>query len=1322
MAQLSDIRNLLQRDGTSQAQRQLAALDPATVKVDERDVEDFLVFALRFAEQVNYYGLDNEGAGDWTPFFEGDTSVLIAAIEKFNPLPLKRQATALQDGPATPQGLEQFFILLTDLARQIDDWRRDLDASTLLKDQIAKLIKANLATILGRLLGYEKGIAQTFAAYEGFAASRYDGFGTEWNLGDSMAVAADTSLLGTATEAEDQAEAARDKLGEMFVMLYNVLLEIIGIAPDYFDASVTDQPDHEPHIALFIAFLKLYLLVRDDANRLTERHLDFFYKDVLGLKTRPAVPDSIHLFFKLARQKDEYKIAEDTALDAGKDATKVELVYKLDDDLVANIAQIDSFCTVFVEYDRGGPNFPAVKTIKSIYAAPKANSQDGLGAEIEDKEKPSWQTLGSAAMPRATLGFIVASRALLLAEGRRTITVDLYCENFPGALTEAELDGAFTVSLSGEEEWIKPPASQVAVTLPTSLSTATITVLRLEISLGVTDEAVTAFDAETLGEDYGTRLPLIKVVLARDNALYGALKELRLERIVLATDVDEMRTLIVQNDQFTMDTSKPFQPFGPLPEAGAHFYVGSKEVFEKDLTGLELVIEWDALPTTFAAHYQGYYDPDTPPRTSDFQADISILQDKEWIPDPAAQALFVETGGVISAQRTLSLSAAELTKVEPRKIEKVEAWDPGTQNGFLRLTLAPQDFYHSDYANVLTRQALAAGKLPDGLVGAHYKVGAYTFSVLNDASETLLQSVITNFAGQAAAQEAYDDLLDLAGAAARYRDLDGPGGTGPFGFELTNTTGEKIASHPKTYPTAALRDAALDDVVHSFTDDVVEISIIETSSSIEIGTNNDTNGAPPGAEAILPNEPYTPTIKSFYLKYDASLDSTQQTDAIEFIHLYPFGYQRETLSAKPALVPQFDDEGTLYLGIKDLEALQSLSVLFQVAASTADTDLEKAAVVWSYLADNVWTPFEDFEITADTTQELIASGIVTFSIPRAISTKNTRLPAKNDDDEALHWIKAAVALNAGAVSELINAHTQAVKATFEDSGNDPDHLKTPLEAKTVKGLVEDDAAIDSVSQLYDSFGGRPAEAGSTFYTRISERLRHKGRAITLFDYERLVLEQFPGIYKVKCVNHTNEDHLLAPGHVLVAVIPDFTDLKAVERRKPKVTFDTLDDIKTFLSSVNCPFVRTDDEVGGRLHVLNPLYEAIKVAFKVKFMPEVTAIGLYKRALNDAIIRFLSPWAFEEGAEINFGGKVYKSSILNFVEEQDYVDYVVDFVMTHQGAPGDLNEIEAGTPRSILIPADKHDITEIVGEHCIIENTVTNDGIGHMTVYQDFEVD
>jgi hypothetical protein len=89
---------------------------------------------------------------------------------------------------------------------------------------------------------------------------------------------------------------------------------------------------------------------------------------------------------------------------------------------------------------------------------------------------------------------------------------------------------------------------------------------------------------------------------------------------------------------------------------------------------------------------------------------------------------------------------------------------------------------------------------------------------------------------------------------------------------------------------------------------------------------------------------------------------------------------------------------------------------------------------------------------------------------------------------------------------------------------------------------------------------------------------------------------------------------------------------------------------------------------------------------------------YTNKLKEAITRFLSPWAFPGGSgSPSFGGKIYKSVLINFVEEQPYVDYVTDFQLFHSlTGTSDRPEIEGSKAVSILVsvPAKKHEITPI----------------------------
>ena len=317
----------------------------------------------------------------------------------------------------------------------------------------------------------------------------------------------------------------------------------------------------------------------------------------------------------------------------------------------------------------------------------------------------------------------------------------------------------------------------------------------------------------------------------------------------------------------------------------------------------------------------------------------------------------------------------------------------------------------------------------------------------------------------------------------------------------------------------------------------------------------------------FPNEPYTPLINALSLDYQAKVTIDSNNSDEEFFHIAPFGYDEEKFNQSDdtgdedylTLVPAFTDEGTLYIGLADFNPPQNISLLFQVVegsadassiaettntvdvtptidgaptASVVDEEAKKTEVQWRYLTeDNVWAEFLSTEIVADTTNGLKTSGIISFSIPKTASTVTTILPSGK------HWLRASITNGAQSVGKMIDITSQATLVEFSDQDNDPNHLKDPLESGKIKKLKNKVSQIKSVTQPYASFGGKVTEQDDEFYTRVSERLRHKGRAETFWDYEHLVLENFAQIYKIKAVNHSNEEGLHEPGHVLLVGIP-----------------------------------------------------------------------------------------------------------------------------------------------------------------------------------------
>ncbi|HYH57046.1 MAG TPA: baseplate J/gp47 family protein, partial [Anseongella sp.] len=349
----------------------------------------------------------------------------------------------------------------------------------------------------------------------------------------------------------------------------------------------------------------------------------------------------------------------------------------------------------------------------------------------------------------------------------------------------------------------------------------------------------------------------------------------------------------------------------------------------------------------------------------------------------------------------------------------------------------------------------------------------------------------------------------------------------------------------------------------------------------------------------------------------------------------------------------------------------------------------KQEVSWYYLdPDNDWIPFRKEEI-ADATRGLIQSGIITFSIPAAAGSKNTCM------GEQLHWLKASVTEKTQAVCKLIDVIAQAAVVTFFDHKEEGNYFKQVLPAGTISKLVSGNPAIKKIEQPGASFGGKTREDDTSYYRWVSERLRHKQRAVSMWDYERLVLEQFPEIYKVKCVNHTHitekpqgsivtyTDNELKPGHVLIVPVPDLHGKNAFDPLRPCTGLGLLEDIKEYLSDKVSPHVSLD--------VRNPRFEEIQLEFNVQYRSDDAEF--FTARLRQELEQFLAPWAFDAASDIEFGSKVSKSALVNFIEERPYVDYVscVKMYCIVDGLRSkDLEEAVPGSARSVFVSVKSDD--------------------------------
>ena len=942
-----------------------------------------------------------------------------------------------------------------------------------------------------------------------------------------------------------------------------------------------------PHFTLFICFLRLLTFSQDRFNGLTKRHLDFYFQEILQVDKLSPEADKVHLLFEIAKKSASERIKENTELDGGKDQNGVKRIYKTSEELVANKASIAFLKNIYNHQEaQTNPENGAVTNLRELKAADIANSFDGIGGDFPEGQVDWWpfgypSTIDTyPPLPDAKTGFSLSSTLFELQEGIRDLTITVDYQRPPAAgpddpqpiiqlpsetFSFESLNENIRVYCTGEKGWLGPyELSSESILLQNQM------ILKFQIALD--EPAVVAYHKETHLEDYHTDRPVIRFLIDQSTeAGYDINRRLALNtltKIKVDIAVEEVTSLVLENDTGVINAKKPFYPFTTDPIKRSNFTIDYPEVFKKPWTSIDFNIVWKDTPeVSFTDQYANY---GVSVDDNYFTATKAIFDRGAYKTIGTSVDLFTAQSGVYVADIPFTNTGYELDR-----------------NGPLRLSLNTsflQEIYPTKYALAISKEV------------------------------------------------------------------------------LTPTTSPNV---------------------------------------------------PP-----IPKEPYIPLIEAITMKYSASTETTLQlieatrpgevideetqkngyeNNLITLFHEAPFGqfeeheYLKQQVLVKngqdPAnntgfltnyLVPQHCRGGSLFIGLDNVEIGQQISLLIQVLEGSENPltiSFEgNEKVEWSILCDNHWKNLQN-DIVKNSTDNLLNSGILRFGVPKQATTENTRLP------RGYIWLRARIHKNYDAVSKVKSIHTQAILAEFEDRGNELSHLEQGLPDGSISKLVTRVPQIKGITQPYNSFDGKAEESDDAYYRRISERLRHKNRAITLWDYESLVLQEFPEIYQVKCLNHSSTSSFLSPGDVTLVVIPDTINKNVFDIFQPRVSRATLNKVSAYINKLNSMHVNTE--------VINPSYEEVRISLSVKFYDQFDE-NFYIKQLSEDITQFLSPWAFDTSRSIDFGVTLHRSVLIDYLEKLFYVDYLQDVVMRKDGEVF-LTSIEPSNPASILVSAKEHSV-------------------------------
>lgn len=1275
----------INRDGTGQLDRYLQALDPTYAPIDNRSLEELLVFAKRYAEQIRFYDIPESRVENteessqitWEEFFRRDMAVIAASIAVTDLKEVKERYDSIREKMELQPNAELFaglFNLALKLAKQIDGWYSVAIPENPLHQDLHIAIVSTLREQLKKIYAYDEGfkIVNTGSS-KVLLNIEYPSLENEEIWGIRDAIDLDTSIYQGNT-FEDKIRYAALYAEDVFNSFYGFVNDLKSDSERYLHFALEQYPAHQPHMALYISFLRLFKLVQEQMNGLTGKMLDFYYQDVLRLTPKGSVPDKVHIIFELAQDITEYNLSQGTALTGGKDISGIEQVYKTTNSLVLNQAKVKELKTIFIQHS------PDREIIEAIYARPIANSKDGFGEKFTEPN-PKWRTFGHGEpklsafnnicnqisqineevnrKDQTKVGFAIASPQLVLQGGNRLITCRI--PRIGEVVKEPE------IWLSAEDGWLKISKSDGSLkdiynkesgvfNDSSSFDRSSFFVLDysdsslIHIFLSIAEKPIVSFNPKIHEGNYHTSYPVMQIMVGPEIDLaIEAYRDEEFHEIALSVYVgstnlyndkddhkilsfdepnifvsgdvhlDGLKNITIQNQDGLVSSNKPFDPFTAYPQQGSSFYLGSDEIFNKPIKELTVNALLMSDPTS------GFSDSI---RSLILEKDkrrilkVRILENRMWIS--------------LSRKSGADFDFNTLTQNILYKQDK-EGSSREIRVGRLPLT------YNTEYVSGTTYKGFI--QIENDI--ALQNLSDFTFPELQRelAQYLKIKEISISYRSELINLDpTIDQLFHVYpfGVAEIY-----PGTP----YQESDRNNLRKHDQEKNQLLIDAKNHLLPQFTYlspykQLTTPRHVVKRLGNAALFNAGVSGKQSEKVTGQLQNIPSEPRVLNL----LSRAAGMEGTIAEVANQ--------YAADT-----------QEEGMLFIGIEHLNPLQSITLLFQFAEGSAeDEDNDSPSIHWSYLTNNEWRPMKGEYLVSDGTYGFQTTGIIKIDVPADATNNNTIIT------EGLVWFCASVTENSNRIPQLIDVVAQAVEAVFEDQGNAPAHFDQALPAGNISKLAAPVAEISKIQQPFASFDGKHPEIGKAFYTRVSERLRHKGRAITAWDHEHLVLERFPDIYKVKTIPHTDPDCLcrqpdetdevtitehaccgsqLAPGHVLILPIANLKNRNAVNPLQPKTSRRTLLAIEDYLKERVSPFVK--------VHAKNPIYEQILVSFKVKFYTG-TDKGFYMKKLNEEIVHFLTPWAFDEKAEVTFGQKVYASAIINFIEKRPYVDFITDFTM------------------------------------------------------------
>jgi len=1279
------------------------SLVPGASLVDGRTELDRLAFFADFASLVNFFDHTNTVHGNWCPFILKDPVFLLAHISatrlhhwkslyrnemtRLTNLSIQADVDITVTGAIVNHLLDQ----LTEICMHIERWTfymlQSFDYD--LKKYVLREVKNTFSEYFWALMTFRDVISRStpaagvdpvqyflFDSYDDITWKRSRGLRPYWEV-----LKIDESLVKNTKTAAENINCCYPALKNAGKVIFSFLHTIVEHAPHEYE-RVKKRRSKYPDTTLIRTFEKLLRIYQDEQNRLSQKHLGFYYRDILKQTLQQAIADQVYVCAELAKTNTVYSLGRGTLLNAGTDTQNNPVTFATTGQASLNTATILNAYTLAVA--------PLTKTLSTLFT--QSIPSPGLITKDEQGKVIGWETFGGSepigAMQVST-GLILASPILLLQEGDRTITCHL--------VFEKEISLEF---LNAGNYYLSTQAAWLDITSVAEFTQPVFKQVTLTINLPASQPSIVSFAKNP--EGMASQWPMLKMEF---NCFSDPSDPPVLNEITIEVKAAKLKNFQLYNDYGGLSSKTPFPLFGNIPSVNSNFFIGSAEMFSKPLRSLYMELAWDkSLPDNFQSYYQFYNDyiDGIEQQQLAQQAAEQAAASKPEAPPAGGGGFFGTIGKIFGTLFNPIKKIGKLVGAGAKAVGKLVGGLFSAPRSDADTTPAP-DPINIPFNNVCFTVSFSM-------------LDTHSWNLMNVVNVTKVTAGDGNVSFIPYANDG--GCLPIATA-------------GPLLFETESADPDKCfllngsyfgvpSNDPAMSPFPGTPDACiqLQPLIYSDQSRTGFIKMTLTGPSDGFGTavypsvvaattlENalviSRKPTDPPTPLIGPvNPPFIPKAAGFIAHYSASVtyvfNSTKDDYPIQCFLFSPMAngliYNNlpgdqvtvgKNITTMPGakkiskglpLYPSFPYKGALFLEMDSVIAPSELSLYFQLAKSYGKIPSGNNCH-FSYLSNSGWN---DLPLLSDGTNQFSCSGIVKVDIPSDISNTNAFIGVDK------YWMSIGVTGDPALFSNTVFLKTNGFCATRTGDTFLSDITAPVLAADLIKKPMAAIPLITSLIQPFASFGGKAAEDDSSMNQRISTRLKTKDRAITPEDFYRLIRFAYPEIYYVKAVF----DKVSKTTGVYVAKA--FDDGSSLSAYAPLITECNESDIQAFLLKRVSVF--------SGITVSNFDLQFVEVHAEIELEDDFQPEGVFKK-INDGLNIFLSPWIASDNPQIKIDQGLSDSQVAAFISTIDGVLSVTDirfnsWIMKDGArqviAPGGENEMVPVNDTTLFVSAMNHSI-------------------------------